>query len=170
MSVVANVAINIDGKQAQNLLKAIQGEVEKLNGAFKQIPKRTGGIFDKLKGAATSAVGQPAAVTGAAVFTCRAIAAKSFAGGGGCLARLCEVVCRRRMMLLLLLLVLVAILGRIFAQATTTAAINTLLEQALRNNGACHLRRAFQQYDLCSFFFLSVCCFSFQKAIIIVRR
>jgi TP901 family phage tail tape measure protein len=66
VSVVANVAINIDGKQAQNLLKAIQGEVEKLNGAFKQIPKRTGGIFDKLKGAATSAVGQLAAVTGAA--------------------------------------------------------------------------------------------------------
>jgi TP901 family phage tail tape measure protein len=66
VSVVANVAINIDGKQAQNLLKAIQGEVEKLNGAFEQIPKKTGGIFDKLKGAATSAVGQLAAVTGAA--------------------------------------------------------------------------------------------------------
>ncbi len=66
MSVVANVAINIDGKQAQSLLKAIQGEVEKLNGSFDQIPKKTGGIFDKLKSAATSVVGQLAAVGGAA--------------------------------------------------------------------------------------------------------
>ena len=66
MSVVANVAINIDGKQAQSLLKAIQGEVEKLNGSFDQIPKKTGGIFDTLKGAASSAIGQLAAVTGAA--------------------------------------------------------------------------------------------------------
>jgi TP901 family phage tail tape measure protein len=66
VSVVANVAINIDGKQAQSLLKAIQGEVEKLNGSFDQIPKKTGGIFDKLKGAASSAIGQLAAVTGAA--------------------------------------------------------------------------------------------------------
>ena len=67
MSVVANVAINIDGKQAQSLLKAIQGEVEKLNGSFDQIPKKTGGIFNTLKGAASSAIGQLAAVTGAAV-------------------------------------------------------------------------------------------------------
>jgi TP901 family phage tail tape measure protein len=67
VSVVANVAINIDGKQAQSLLKAIQGEVEKLNGSFDQIPKKTGGIFDKLKGAASSAIGQLAAITGAAV-------------------------------------------------------------------------------------------------------
>ena len=66
MSVVANVAINIDGKQAQSLLKAIQGEVEKLNGSFDQIPKKTGGIFNTLKGAASSAIGQLAAVTGAA--------------------------------------------------------------------------------------------------------
>jgi TP901 family phage tail tape measure protein len=67
VSVVANVAINIDGKQAQSLLKAIQGEVEKLNGSFDQIPKKTGGIFNTLKGAASSAIGQLAAVTGAAV-------------------------------------------------------------------------------------------------------
>jgi TP901 family phage tail tape measure protein len=66
VSVVANVAINIDGKQAQSLLKAIQGEVEKLNGSFDQIPKKTGGIFNTLKGAASSAIGQLAAVTGAA--------------------------------------------------------------------------------------------------------
>jgi hypothetical protein len=67
VSVVANVAINIDGKQAQSLLKAIQGEVEKLNGSFDQIPKKTGGIFDKLKGGAIAVVGKLAAVTGAAV-------------------------------------------------------------------------------------------------------
>jgi TP901 family phage tail tape measure protein len=67
VSVVANVAINIDGKQAQSLLKAIQGEVEKLNGSFDQIPKKTGGIFGKLKDAASSVVGQLATVTGAAV-------------------------------------------------------------------------------------------------------
>jgi TP901 family phage tail tape measure protein len=66
VSVVANVAINIDGKQAQSLLKAIQGEVKKLNGSFDQIPKKTGGIFNTLKGAASSAIGQLAAVTGAA--------------------------------------------------------------------------------------------------------
>jgi TP901 family phage tail tape measure protein len=66
VSVVANVAINIDGKQAQSLLKAIQGEVEKLNGSFDQIHKKTGGIFDNLKDAATSVIGQLAAVGGAA--------------------------------------------------------------------------------------------------------
>jgi TP901 family phage tail tape measure protein len=67
VSVVANVAINVDGRQAQSQLKAIQGEVGKLNGSFDQIPKKTGGIFDKLKDAASSVVGQLAAATGAAV-------------------------------------------------------------------------------------------------------
>lgn len=66
MSVVANVAINIDGKQALQLLNAIESEVNKLNGSFSEIPKKTGGIFDKLKGAAGSVVGQLAAVAGAA--------------------------------------------------------------------------------------------------------
>jgi TP901 family phage tail tape measure protein len=66
MSVVANVAINIDGKQAQSLLQAIQNEVEKLNGSFDRIPKKTKGIFENLKSAASSVVGQLAAVTGAA--------------------------------------------------------------------------------------------------------
>lgn len=66
MSVVANVAINIDGKQAQSLLKSIDAEVKKLNGSFNEVPKKTGGIFDKLKGAAGSVIGQLAAVTSAA--------------------------------------------------------------------------------------------------------
>jgi TP901 family phage tail tape measure protein len=66
VSVVANVAINIDGKQAQSLLKAIQSEVEKLNGEFDQVSKKTSGLFDQLNSAATSAVGQLVAVTGAA--------------------------------------------------------------------------------------------------------
>ena len=66
MSVVANVAINIDGKQAQSLLKAIQGEVEKLNGTFDQVKKKGGGFGAAIKSAAGSVVGQLAAVTGAA--------------------------------------------------------------------------------------------------------
>ena len=67
MSVVANVAINIDGKQAESLLKSIQSEVEKLNGTFDQIPKKTGNIFGKLKGAIVPVVGQLATLAGAAV-------------------------------------------------------------------------------------------------------
>jgi TP901 family phage tail tape measure protein len=66
VSVVANVAINIDGKQAQNLLKAIQGEVEKLNGTFDEVKKKGGGFGAAIKSAAGSVVGQLAAVTGAA--------------------------------------------------------------------------------------------------------
>jgi len=67
VSVVANVAINIDGKQAESLLKSIQSEVEKLNGTFDQIPKKTGNIFGKLKGAIVPVVGQLATLAGAAV-------------------------------------------------------------------------------------------------------
>ena len=66
MSVVANVAINIDGKQAQSLLKAIQGEVEKLNGSFQDLEPKPKTFGQKIKDFAQSAVGQLAAVTGAA--------------------------------------------------------------------------------------------------------
>lgn len=66
MSVVANVAINIDGKQAKDLLKAIQSEVEKLNGEFKDLEKPTAGLGGKIKNALGGVVGQLAAVTGAA--------------------------------------------------------------------------------------------------------
>lgn len=68
MSVVANVAINIDGKQAQSLLKAIQGEVEKLNGTFDEVNKKGKSFGDSIKGAAGSAVKEFAAVAGV-VFT-----------------------------------------------------------------------------------------------------
>lgn len=66
MSVVANVAINIDGKQALQLLNAIESEVNKLNGSFEETKKKGGGIFDNIKSAAGSVVGQLAAVAGAA--------------------------------------------------------------------------------------------------------
>jgi TP901 family phage tail tape measure protein len=66
VSVVANVAINIDGKQAKDLLKTIQEEVEKLNGEFKNLEKPTAGLGAKIKGALSGVVGQLAAVTGAA--------------------------------------------------------------------------------------------------------
>ena len=62
MSVVANVAINIDGKQAQSLLKAIQGEVEKLNGTFDEVNKKGKSFGDSIKEAAGSAVKEFAAV------------------------------------------------------------------------------------------------------------
>jgi TP901 family phage tail tape measure protein len=68
VSVVANVAINIDGKQAQSLLKAIQGEVEKLNGTFDEVNKKGKSFGDSIKGAAGSAVKEFAAVAGV-VFT-----------------------------------------------------------------------------------------------------
>jgi TP901 family phage tail tape measure protein len=66
VSVVANVAINIDGKQAESLLKAIQGEVEKLNGSFDQVNKKGAGFGGSIQKAAGSVVGQLAAVAGAA--------------------------------------------------------------------------------------------------------
>ena len=66
MSVVANVAINIDGKQAESLLKSIQSEVEKLNGSFGKLEKPAKGFGAKIKEAAGSVIGQLAAVTGAA--------------------------------------------------------------------------------------------------------
>jgi hypothetical protein len=77
VSVVANVAINIDGKQAQSLLKAIQGEVEKLNGSFEHsdTKKKLAEYLTNFQrcGATScsSAIGQLAAITGAAV-TCTA--------------------------------------------------------------------------------------------------
>ncbi len=66
MSVVANVAINIDGKQAETLLKSIQAEVEKLNGSFGKLEKPAQGFGASIKAAAGSVIGQLAAVTGAA--------------------------------------------------------------------------------------------------------
>jgi TP901 family phage tail tape measure protein len=66
VSVVANVAINIDGKQARALLKAIQGEVDKLNGSFQDLEPKPKTFGQKIKDFAQSAVGQLAAVTGAA--------------------------------------------------------------------------------------------------------
>ncbi len=66
MSVVANVAINIDGKQAESLLKSIQSEVEKLNGSFGKLEKPAQGFGASIKAAAGSVIGQLAAVTGAA--------------------------------------------------------------------------------------------------------
>ena len=66
MSVVANVAINIDGKQAESLLKSIQSEVEKLNGSFGKLEKPAQGFGASIKAAAGSVIGQLAAVTSAA--------------------------------------------------------------------------------------------------------
>ena len=67
MSVVANVAINIDGKQAESLLKSIQAEVEKLNGSFEEVQKKSKGFGGRLADVAGSVVGQLAAATGAAI-------------------------------------------------------------------------------------------------------
>lgn len=66
MSVVANVAINIDGKQAESLLKSLQTEVERLNGTFKKIEQPAKSFGAKIKEAAGSALGQLTAITGAA--------------------------------------------------------------------------------------------------------
>jgi TP901 family phage tail tape measure protein len=66
VSVVANVAINIDGKQAESLLKSIQSEVEKLNGSFGKLEKPAQGFGASIKAAAGSVIGQLAAVTSAA--------------------------------------------------------------------------------------------------------
>jgi len=67
VSVVANVAINIDGKQAESLLKSIQAEVEKLNGSFEEVQKKSKGFGGRLADVAGSVVGQLAAATGAAI-------------------------------------------------------------------------------------------------------
>jgi TP901 family phage tail tape measure protein len=68
VAVVANVAINIDGKQAEKLLDSLEQKVKELNGQFKPLEEKSKGWASGLKAAASSAIGQLAAVTGA-VFT-----------------------------------------------------------------------------------------------------
>lgn len=72
MSVVANVAINIDGKQAQNLLKALEAEVKKLNGSFDDVGKKGKLFGEGLTGAAGKVVGALGAAAAAAFTTQKA--------------------------------------------------------------------------------------------------
>ena len=66
MSVVANVQIRIDAKQAKELLRKLEQQVKQLNGTFGDVPKQAGGAFGKLKGIFSSTVTQLGLVTGAA--------------------------------------------------------------------------------------------------------
>lgn len=66
MSVVANVAINIDAKNAQSVLDAIKSKVEALNGSFKKVESASSGIGGKLGSALSSAIGPLLSLTAAA--------------------------------------------------------------------------------------------------------
>jgi TP901 family phage tail tape measure protein len=66
VSVVANVQIRIDAKQAKELLRKLEQQVKQLNGTFGDVPKQAGGAFGKLKGIFSSTVTQLGLVTGAA--------------------------------------------------------------------------------------------------------
>ena len=57
MSVVANVAINIDAKNAQAVLDAIKAKVKDLNGSFDQVKAKSAGAGAGLGGAFASALG-----------------------------------------------------------------------------------------------------------------
>jgi tape measure domain-containing protein len=52
VSVVANVAINIDAKNAAQVLEQIKGKVEQMNGTFKKVPEATKSIGDMQKAVA----------------------------------------------------------------------------------------------------------------------
>ena len=65
MSVVANVAINIDGKQAASILDEIKKKVEAMNGAFDKVPQAKSGV----DGLASNLVGLAAKVATVATVT-----------------------------------------------------------------------------------------------------
>jgi tape measure domain-containing protein len=66
VSVVANVAINIDAKNAQAVLDAIQAKVKDLNGSFDQVKAKSAGAGGGLGGAFSKALGPLLAVVAAA--------------------------------------------------------------------------------------------------------
>ena len=65
MSVVANVAINIDAKNAQAVLDAIKAKVKDLNGSFDQVKAKSAGVGGGLGAAFSKALIPIAAVTAA---------------------------------------------------------------------------------------------------------
>jgi len=73
VSVVANVAINIDAKNAQATLSAIEAKVKDLNGSFDDTASKSNGFASNIKAAATSAVQQLASVAAAAFAVSKAI-------------------------------------------------------------------------------------------------
>lgn len=66
MSVIANIAINIDAKNAQSTLAAIQAKVKELNGSFDQVKVKSAGAGGGLGGAFSKALGPLLAVVAAA--------------------------------------------------------------------------------------------------------
>ena len=66
MSVVANVAINIDAKNAQAVLDAIKAKVKDLNGSFDQVQAKSAGVGGGLGSAFSKALGPLLAVVAAA--------------------------------------------------------------------------------------------------------
>ena len=66
MSVVANVAINIDAKNAQAVLDAIKAKVKDLNGSFDQVQAKSAGAGGSLGGAFAKALGPLLTLTTAA--------------------------------------------------------------------------------------------------------
>lgn len=66
MSVVANIAINIDAKNAQSTLAAIEAKVKELNGSFDQVKAKSAGAGAGLGSAFTSALGPLLSLTAAA--------------------------------------------------------------------------------------------------------
>ena len=66
MSVVANVAINIDAKNAQAVLDAIKAKVKDLNGSFDQVQAKSAGAGGSLGGAFAKALGPLLSLTAAA--------------------------------------------------------------------------------------------------------
>ena len=73
MSVVANVAINIDAKNAQSTLAAIEAKVKELNGSFDETTSKTNNFGANIKAAAADAVQQLASVGAAAFAVSKAI-------------------------------------------------------------------------------------------------
>lgn len=65
MSVVANIAINIDAKNAQATLAAIEAKVKDLNGSFDQVKAKSAGVGGGLGAAFSKALIPIAAVTAA---------------------------------------------------------------------------------------------------------
>lgn len=66
MSVVANIAINIDAKNAQATLAAIEAKVKDLNGSFDQVKAKSASAGAGLGSAFTSALGPLLSLTAAA--------------------------------------------------------------------------------------------------------
>ena len=63
MSVVANIAINIDAKNAQATLAAIEAKVKELNGSFDQVQAKSAGAGAGLGSAFVKALGPLLTVT-----------------------------------------------------------------------------------------------------------